>query len=97
MLGGDLYERNNTIPGLVSIYADEIYGNPAEYFENIRTNIQDQLDYITSHYPTTAGPTGNTEPIGNTGPTKNTRPTRNNGPTGITRPTGFKVKPELLD
>ena len=46
MLGRDIYERNNTITGLDSIYADIIQGNPVEYFENITSNIQSQINLI---------------------------------------------------
>ena len=32
IIGSDIYERNNTITGLVSIYADDIHGTRGEYF-----------------------------------------------------------------
>ena len=46
MLGGDIYELDNTITGLNTIWADTIQGTPAEYFSNVRSNLQTQIDNI---------------------------------------------------
>ena len=48
MLGGDIYEINNTITKLVSIYADEIQGTRCKYYENITSNIQDKKIYYVT-------------------------------------------------
>ena len=66
MIGIDTYESSvNTITGLDTIYVDEINGVPGQYFNGIRSNIQDQLDTIALK----EGPTGFTGVTGVTGVT----------------------------
>ena len=97
MRGGDIYIRNNTITGLLSIYADEIQSNPAEYFENRASNIQSQINFIKllTRYTGCSGVTGSTGtrlftgPTSFTGPTGITGPIGNSGLTGDTGPTGL--------
>ena len=63
MLGGDIYELDNTITGLNTIWADTIQGTPADYFSDVRSNIQTQIDNINWN-PSTVGPKGDTGPQG---------------------------------
>ena len=67
MLGGDIYELDNTITGLNTIWADTIQGTPADYFSNVRSNIQTQIDNIV-YTPSTVGAKGDTGPQGPVGP-----------------------------
>ena len=57
MLGGNIYELDNTITGLNTIWADSIQGVPAEYYSTVRSDIQTQIDAII-YNPTTRGETG---------------------------------------
>jgi hypothetical protein len=72
------YEIDNTISGLNTVWADTIQGVPAEYFTNVRSNLQNQIDTIV-YTPTTVGPKGDTGAVGPIGPI---------GYTGLTGPTG---------
>jgi hypothetical protein len=67
MLGGDIYELDNTITGLNTVWADTIQGTPADYFSNVRSNIQTQIDNIV-YNPSTVGPKGDVGPQGPIGP-----------------------------
>jgi len=73
------YEIDNTISGLNTVWADTIQGVPAEYFTNVRSNLQQQIDSI-AYNPSVAGPKGDTGPVGPIGPIGYTGPVGQTGP-----------------
>ena len=89
MLGNDAYELDNTITGLNSVWADQIQGVPAEYFTNVRSNLQTQIDNIV-YNPSTIGPKGDTGSVGPQGPIGYTGPMGDTGPIGPTGPQGIQ-------
>ena len=50
MIGVNNKINNINFTGLFFIYADLIKNVPSQYFENVISNLQDQIDYITLHY-----------------------------------------------
>jgi hypothetical protein len=84
------YEIDNTISGLNTIWADSINGVPGDYFTDITSNVQAQIDRII-YNPTIRGPQGPQGvqgPIGPVGPMGPMGYTGSIGPQGTQGPIG---------